>query len=110
MKHPVIDSDGHVLEMGPLLMDYVRDVGGGEMVKRLNARNASGGYWSMSPQERRDKWMGVSTFWVNTGNTVDRATASLPRLLYSRMDELGMDFTVLYPTLGLSWARIPEDR
>ena len=109
MKHPVIDSDGHVLEMGPLLMDYVRDVGGGEMVKRLNARNASGGYWSMSPKERRDKWMGASTFWVNTGNTVDRATASLPRLLHSRMDELGMDFTVLYPTLGLSWQRIPED-
>ena len=41
---------------------------------------------------------------VPTRNTLDRATAMLPKLLYQRMDELGMDFAVLYPTAAL---RIP---
>src|SRR5581483_7963210 len=36
-----------------------------------------------------------------TKNTLDRATAMAPKLLYQRLDELGFDFTVLYPTTGL---------
>ena len=38
-----------------------------------------------------------------TRNTRDRATAAPPRLLYERLDEIGIDFTILYPstTLGL---------
>ena len=42
-------------------------------------------------------------------NTLDRATAMLPRLLYDRLDEFGFDFTVLYPTAGLAVGYIPED-
>ena len=34
-------------------------------------------------------------------NTLDRATAMLPRLLYERLDEIGLDLAVLYPTFGL---------
>jgi predicted TIM-barrel fold metal-dependent hydrolase len=41
---------------------------------------------------------------VPTKNTLDRATSMLPKLLYQRMDEMGMDFAVLYPTAAL---RIP---
>ena len=33
----------------------------------------------------------------------------LPRLLYERLDELGLDFSVLYPTTGLSVPFISND-
>src|SRR5439155_14892709 len=33
----------------------------------------------------------------------------LPRLLHDRLDELGFDFTVLYPTAGLAVGYIAED-
>src|SRR5262249_7444638 len=35
-------------------------------------------------------------------NTLDRATAMLPGLLYERLDELGIDQAVVYPTYGLT--------
>jgi predicted TIM-barrel fold metal-dependent hydrolase len=34
-------------------------------------------------------------------NTLDLATAMLPKLMYERLDELGLDFAVVYPTIGL---------
>src|SRR5271170_4246811 len=34
-------------------------------------------------------------------NTRDRASALFPGLLYERLDEFGIDFTVLYPSCGL---------
>jgi predicted TIM-barrel fold metal-dependent hydrolase len=33
----------------------------------------------------------------------------LPGLLYERLDELGIDFTILYPSLGLTLSSIPDD-
>ncbi len=32
---------------------------------------------------------------------LDRATAMMPKLLYDRLDELGLDFVIVYPTAGL---------
>src|SRR5262249_4109212 len=37
-----------------------------------------------------------------TRNVRDRATAHLPRLLYERLDEMGLDFTLLYPSAVLA--------
>jgi predicted TIM-barrel fold metal-dependent hydrolase len=34
-------------------------------------------------------------------NTLDRATAMLPRLLHRRLGEIGIDYAVIYPTYGL---------
>ena len=45
-----------------------------------------------------------------TANTLDRATAMLPGLLYDRMDELGFDLTVLYPTAGFGIAGVARRR
>ena len=42
-------------------------------------------------------------------NTLDRATAMLPRLLYERLDELGIDVAVLYPTFGLTVMALDDD-
>ena len=42
-------------------------------------------------------------------NTLDRATAMMPKLLYDRLDELGLDFVIVYPTAGLRLPRIQDD-
>ena len=42
-------------------------------------------------------------------NTLDRATAMFPDLLYHRLDELGIDFAVLYPTYGLTVTAFADD-
>ena len=44
-----------------------------------------------------------------TENTRDRATAHLPALLYERLDEFGIDFTILYPSMTLSYLEIHDD-
>ena len=47
-----------------------------------------------------------------TANSRDRATSHLPALLYERLDEMGIDFSILYPstTLGLIDIDDPELR
>ena len=42
-------------------------------------------------------------------NTLDRATAMMPRMLYDRLDEFGADFAIVYPTAGLRLPRIKDD-
>ena len=40
-------------------------------------------------------------FWsAPAENTLDFATANFPKLLYQRMDEIGLDFSVMYPGVG----------
>src|SRR3989442_2443861 len=34
----------------------------------------------------------------------------LPRLMYERLDDLGIDFSVVYPTAGLSYHRMQDTR
>ena len=40
--------------------------------------------------------------------TLDLATALFPELLYERLDELGIDFGVVYPSLGLVFLHTPD--
>ncbi|HKN02158.1 MAG TPA: amidohydrolase family protein [Candidatus Binataceae bacterium] len=109
--HPVIDADGHWLEFGPSINDYLKDVAGQKVVDSFRQR---GRYvqksLAMTPEERAQTRRAQEAFWgVPARNTLDRATAMLPRLLYDRLDEFGFDFTVLYPTAGLAVGYIAED-
>jgi hypothetical protein len=38
LSHPVIDADGHIVESTPVLLDYMREVGGPDMATSKNAR------------------------------------------------------------------------
>jgi predicted TIM-barrel fold metal-dependent hydrolase len=73
------------------------------MVERYRRASGDGLMdWRLSDQERRARRMGRAPWWmIPAENTLDRATASLPRLLVSRLEELGMDFSVVYPSIGL---------
>jgi predicted TIM-barrel fold metal-dependent hydrolase len=100
--HPIIDSDGHSVELTPLFLDYVKEIGGGKMAEQATRLLKPHRWHGMSPEERRDSWTDIPSWWLTpTRNTRDRASASLPRLLYERMDELGIDFTVLYGTTDM---------
>jgi predicted TIM-barrel fold metal-dependent hydrolase len=112
LNHPILDSDGHWLEFEPAFLDYLKDVAGAEMVTQYQSwqRNRSIGVWyRLTPEERRDMRALRPIWWgVATKNTLDRATATLPKLLYERLDETGIDFTVIYPSLGLFAPRIDD--
>jgi predicted TIM-barrel fold metal-dependent hydrolase len=113
LSHPVIDADGHLVELPPLLDDeiltYLEEAGGTGLRDRYLASATAPFDTStvlanrQAPEVRRD-WRAMPSWWGwPVVNTRDRATAHLPRLLYERLDELGIDFTILYPstTLGL---------
>jgi predicted TIM-barrel fold metal-dependent hydrolase len=106
LNHPIIDTDGHTVELMPVFFDYIKQIGGADMVDRYKsavARRANNRWMELSEEERRDNRATCPPWWARPAkNTYDRSTASLPRLLHQRMDELGMDFTVLYPTFGLT--------
>jgi len=113
LKHPVIDSDGHWIEFEPAAMEYLKQVGGDRMVERYGkvANQFGNKKWAQtSPEERRERRMLQPGWWgVPTKNTRDRATAMLPKLLYERMGELGLDFGVIYPTAGALFAPFLRD-
>jgi hypothetical protein len=106
LSHPILDADGHWLEFEPAVFDYLKEVAGADMAARYQSweRNQSIGVWyRLSPEERRDRRALRPIWWAwATKNTLDRATATLPKLLYERLDETGIDFAVIYPSLGLS--------
>jgi hypothetical protein len=97
LKHPVIDADGHWLEFGPIIVEQLEKFGGTRAVEGFRAFNGRvSRQLTSSAEERKRSRRAQEAFWaLPTKNTRDRATEILPRLLYERLDEFGMDFTVL---------------
>jgi predicted TIM-barrel fold metal-dependent hydrolase len=112
LNHPVIDADGHWIEYSPVMREEFKRIGGAAAEEALAASlqrvpNAL----KMSVAERQRRRVGQEAFWGSPSeNAVDRATAMLPRLLYERLEELGIDFCVVYPTAGLSFHRMEDTR
>lgn len=114
LTHPVIDSDGHTVEFQPAVMDHLERIGGAGIVERyraaLSARNGQRGWSALTPEQRRDHHVTIPPWWaLPTRNTLDRATAMLPKLLYERLDDIGLDLTVVYPSLGLLAPHLGDD-
>src|SRR5256885_471198 len=111
LDHPVIDGDGHWVEFDPVFSERLRKVGGDQAADGfLAAMKTTRDALSMSVAERRRRRIAQPGFWTRQAeNTLDRATAMMPRLLYERLDEIGSDFAVIYPTAGLRVPRITDD-
>ena len=111
LKHPVVDGDGHWVEYAPVYGERIRKaVGSLGADGFLEAQRRIPTSLKLTPAERAQRGVGMEGFWGRQStNTLDRATAMMPRLLYDRLDELGLDYCVIYPTAGLSIPRIADD-
>ena len=110
--HPIIDVDGHMLEVMAAAEPFVRDALGDKLFQQWTERRREdqlerNRYGFQDRQRHRipqsSWWGGAPAF-----NARDRATAALPALLHERMDELGLDFTVLYPTNTLGTCAVTD--
>jgi predicted TIM-barrel fold metal-dependent hydrolase len=112
LNHPIVDADGHWLEYGPVMREEFRRIGGEAAVEALaTATSRVPSSLKMSVAERSRKRVGQEAFWSSPSeNVLDRATAMLPKLMYERLDDLGIDFSVVYPTAGLSFHRMQDTR
>jgi len=111
VKHPIIDADGHWVEYNPVFAERMRKVAGDKAADGfIAAQKRIPEALNLSIAERQRRGIPMEGYWGRQStNTRDRATAMMPRLLYDRLDELGIDFGVIYPTAGLGIPRIVDD-
>src|SRR5262245_23183184 len=111
LSHPIVDGDGHWLEYAPVFSDKMRKAGGDKAADGfLTALQSTTNALKMTPEQRRRHRVAQPNFWNRQAeNTLDRATAMMPKMLYDRLDEIGSDFAVIYPTSGLRLPRIKDD-
>jgi predicted TIM-barrel fold metal-dependent hydrolase len=110
--HPIVDADGHVLELLPAVFPYLRETLGSRGFER---------YLQQIPATRRarpprparemlaDRAPQTAWFGAVTESSADRATVMFPELLCERMQELGIDFSVLFTTHALSSCGIADE-
>ena len=101
LGHPVIDSDGHLIELRPVAMEYIAKAGGADMAERVleeqRSTSLSREWYGLSQAERMSRWARRPTFWSEPlrNHGLDLATATYPDLLHRRLDQIGIDFAVL---------------
>jgi len=111
LDHPIVDGDGHWVEYHPVMTEALHDIGGDLAVEGYgHFGKMIGQNVALTTDERRRRNAGHEAWWaVPSANTLDRATAMMPDLLDERLGELGIDFTVLYPTVGLGIVSVPDE-
>src|ERR1700727_1307375 len=113
LGHPVIDSDGHMAEHLPTLAPYLVQEGLSldhpTLRRILPAYGGTEQPWHEQTSEQRTATRTPRGPWwgAPARQTIDLATALFPQLLYERLDEIGIDFGVVYPSLGLVF--LPTD-
>jgi len=87
-----------------MLFDTLARVAGHEAVARLRSAlpDLFTGAGSMEEGIPRGPW------WPSTTDALYQATVMVPALLSERLDEIGLDFVILYPSLGLALCTIPD--
>lgn len=97
LDHPIVDADGHQIEFMPLVIEEVSHLLGDSGARHFVD------FISSVADPNTDTHSRARVFWgLPEENTLDRMTSTLPRLLYQRLDALGLDYVLLYPTIGLT--------
>jgi predicted TIM-barrel fold metal-dependent hydrolase len=111
LSHPVIDADGHILELGPALDRYLRQEGLPDGIRAgFNGPDGVGFGNGHESIETRKAWRANrSPWWGLPATPYEYATAALPRLFYERLDEFGIDLAIVYTTAGLASLHIDDD-
>ena len=107
LSHPVIDGDGHQLECMPMVLSTLADLAGQDVADRLISSDSTS--WPMGTRPTPAGPRVRSFYGLLTENTLDRVTPAYPHLLYERLEEIGFDYALLYPTFGLLVPMWPDD-
>lgn len=117
--HPIVDADGHFMEFMPLvdaeILTYLEEAGGASLRDRFRAHAQQQLDTAVFEADRSrpsvvDAWRSMPSWWGNpVSDPRDRATAYLPRLMYERLDELGIDFMLIYPSWTLGFLTNADD-
>jgi predicted TIM-barrel fold metal-dependent hydrolase len=106
LGHPVLDGDGHIVELLPVFLDFVRDHGHGDLADRLVRRRA---IEDLSLDDRRAGGI-LPHSWHVPASTEYYATITSPQRYHDRLfEEAGIDFAILYPTMGISFLQLLDD-
>ncbi|MBM3504188.1 MAG: amidohydrolase [Alphaproteobacteria bacterium] len=113
LNHPIIDADAHLMEVEPVLLDYLKEVAGPRVSQRYADMWKDGRFWGWyqaSAEERVRRRIKRAPFWAfPAANTEDRATAMLPSLLRARLEEFGIDFCMVYPTVPILYVGLDDE-
>jgi predicted TIM-barrel fold metal-dependent hydrolase len=90
--HPIVDGDGHVVETSAVILDYVKQIAGADVARQ---------YEQMGPWFGRRQHKEIFWGMPSGPNSLDRATAMLPKLYAERLEEAGIDFGICYSTAVL---------
>jgi predicted TIM-barrel fold metal-dependent hydrolase len=117
--HPIVDADGHFMEFMPLVNEevlaYLDEEGGAALRDRFRAHALKELDTAVFEADRSvpavvDRWRSMPSWWGNpVSDPRDRATAHLPRLMYDRLEELGIDFMLIYPSWTLGFLMSTDD-
>ncbi len=110
LGHPVLDVDGHVIEFMPAVLPYLRESMGPKLFdKYINQPSPIAKILDADTETRAQQRSPQSAWWGTPAqNTRDLATGAIPGLMYERLDEFGLDYSVLYPTKGFGIAGIAD--
>ncbi|MEM7409019.1 MAG: amidohydrolase family protein [Myxococcota bacterium] len=110
LDHPIIDGDGHIIEFMPAVREQIVRLGGESAAEVIDGFLAAPKLArTLDLETRRALGMYRMSWWaLPAENTLDRATSMLPSLLDERLPELGIDFALVYPTLGLMITAIED--
>jgi predicted TIM-barrel fold metal-dependent hydrolase len=121
LGHPVVDADGHYIEtmpiLKPYLVDSIRELAGADLAKKVEGGAAGMDYddtvlrpWSrLTEDEKKNSGVSRPPWWtLPAANTIDRATAQIPGLMAKRLDDMGIDFAVMYPSRMLTATAIGD--
>jgi predicted TIM-barrel fold metal-dependent hydrolase len=114
VDHPIVDADAHLVEPFPLFLDELRQILGHDAEIEFNRSRYHTLYsglatWaSASSEERRWDWRVAPSWWGTPVEATDRTAAYVPELLHRRVEQLGLDHALVYPSIGLGLPRIPE--
>src|SRR6476620_11160484 len=91
LDHPVLDGDGHIVELMAVFVDYVRDHGHGNLLSGFLNRPRA--IEDLSMEERRAGGV-LPNSWHVPSKADYYATVTSPRRYHERLGEAGIDFAV----------------
>src|SRR5436190_23828197 len=87
LKQPVVDGDGHWLEFTPVFAEKMRKAVSNTAADGfIKAMGTTAEALKMNQKTRDERRVAIPNFWNRQAeNTLDRATAMMPKMLYERL-------------------------